>query len=254
VTIVDTHCHIGLHKYEPVESLIFHMDQSGVSNAVFIQYMGNTDNTYVIESMESHSGRFRGTMIVENSDDGTKIREWAKKGIGGIRLPVDHRAGCPDPMAQWRTASELGLVVSAPCSPKALLGEAFTEVVETFPELQIVIEHLAGVGKNASPPYAEYKEVMKLSEKPALTIKLPGFGEFCELPHPFEDIPPFADMALEAFGPNRMMWGSDYPPASSREGYDNALKLPLDYFSSLSEEERSWIFGRTAMQVWGFDA
>jgi len=51
-----------------------------------------------------------------------------------------------------------------------------------------------------------------------LTIKLPGFGEFCELPCPFEAVPPLAEMALEAFGPQRVMWGSDYPPVSSREG------------------------------------
>ena len=30
MTIVDTHCHIGLHKYEPVESLLYHMNTSGV--------------------------------------------------------------------------------------------------------------------------------------------------------------------------------------------------------------------------------
>ena len=59
-------------------------------------------------------------------------------------------------------------------------------------------------------------------------------------------------MALEAFGPQRMMWGSDYPPVSSREGYDNALRFPMDYFRALSEDERAWIFGRTAMKVWKF--
>ena len=253
MTIVDTHCHIGLHKYEPVESLLFHMDRSDISKAVFIQYMGNTDNTYVLESLAAHPGKFRGTMIVANNDDGTKIREWADNGLGGIRLPADHRAECSDPLAQWRTSFELGLVVSAPCSPSALLGDAFSEVIETFPDLQIVIEHLAGVGKHAQPPYTEFKQVMKLSEHPNLTIKLPGFGEFCEFPHPFDNIPPLADLALEAFGPRRMMWGSDYPPASSREGYQNAIQVPLDYFSGLSEDERAWIFGKTALQIWGFD-
>jgi hypothetical protein len=51
MTIVDTHCHIGVLKYEPVESLVYMMGRSKVDEAVFIQYAGNTDNSY---------GRFNG--------------------------------------------------------------------------------------------------------------------------------------------------------------------------------------------------
>ncbi|MDA0745230.1 MAG: amidohydrolase family protein [bacterium] len=253
MTLVDTHCHIGLHKYEPVESLLFHMAEAGVHKAVFIQYMGNPDNQYIVDCMAAHPGRFAATMIVEPDDDGTQIKHWVEHGIGGIRLPAQDRAACADPLAHWRTAAELGLVVSAPCSPRALLSDEFQEVITTFPDLSIVIEHLAGVGKNAQPPYTEFKNVLNLAKHPNLTIKLSGFGEFCELPHPFKQIPPLADMALEAFGPKRMMWGSDYPPASSREGYNNALRFPLEYFSSLSQDERAWIFGKTALKTWKFD-
>src|SRR5687768_12150378 len=119
--IVDTHCHVGLHKYEPVEALLFHMGRAGVEKAVLIQYMGNTDNRYVLECLAAHPGRFAGTMIVEKEDDGTRMREWAAQGIGGIRLPADARAECAHPLAQWRTAAELGLVVSAPARPSTLL-------------------------------------------------------------------------------------------------------------------------------------
>lgn len=252
MTIVDTHCHIGLHKYEPVESLLYHMERSGVHKAVFIQYMGNPDNTYIVDSQNAHPGRFSAAMIVEKGDDGTRIREWAEKGIAGIRLPADARAECADPLAHWRTAADLGLVVSAPSRPQTLLSEAFTEVVRAFPGLRIVIEHLGGIGVGAQPPYDDFKRVLELAQYPNLSMKLPGFGEFCALPHPFAHIPPLADMALEAFGPQRMMWGSDFPPVSSREGYDNALRLPLDYLSALSEDERAWVFGKTALRVWEF--
>ena len=39
---------------------------------------------------------------------------------------------------------------------------------------------------------------------------------------------------LEAFGPRRIMWGSDYPPVSSREGYLNSLRTPQEYLAQLS--------------------
>ncbi len=252
MTIVDTHCHIGLSKYEPVESLLYHIQRSGVSKAVLIQYMGNRDNAYLLEAMSNHPGRFSAAMIVANDDNGKMMRKWSESGIPGIRLPLKSRARGADPLAQWRTASELGLVVSAPSSPESASSPEFNEVLRTFPELSIVIEHLGGIGRGCHPPYIEFEPITQLASYPNLTIKLPGFGEICELPHPFTYIPPLVDMALEAFGPKRIMWGSDYPPVSTREGYDNSLTFPQSYFSALSEDERSWIFGRTALQVWKF--
>ena len=118
MTIVDTHCHIGLHKYEPVESLLYHMQKSGVDKAVFIQYGGNSNNKYMIDSMAAHPGQFQAAMIVKSSDDGSAIRKWSDQGIVGIRLPAASQAEGSDPLIQWRTAAELGLVVSAPSNPK----------------------------------------------------------------------------------------------------------------------------------------
>ena len=254
MTIVDTHCHTGLDKYEPIESLLFHMEQASVDKAVLIQHGGNTDNSYHVECLKSYPGRFASAMIVEATDDGEKMRYWAEQGIVGIRLSANSRTDAEDPLAQWRTAAELNMVVSAPCRPATLLGERFAAILKTFPELQIVIEHLGGVGQGAEPPYDEFKGVLALAKHPNLTIKLPGFGEFCKLPHPFVDVPLLAHMVVEAFGPQRVMWGSDYPPVSSREGYNSSLQFPMDYFSDLSTEDREWIFGRTALTVWNFTA
>ena len=69
-------------------------------------------------------------------------------------------------------------------------------------------------------------------------------------PFPFEpeDVPLLHE-AYDAFGPDRLMWGSDYPPVSGREGYANALRLTMDEFPS--EADRRSIFGETAARVYG---
>ena len=249
--IIDTHCHTGINKYEPIEHLLFHMDHSGVSKAVLIQYNGNSDNSYLVDCLRRYSDRLKGAMIVAPDDDGTAIRGWVEQGIKGVRLSADSRAESADPLAHWRTANELNLVVSAFSSLSMLRSPQFGEVVSTFPELRIVIEHLGGVRQDEKPPYDEFAEILKLASYPNLTMKIPGFGEFCRLPHPFKDVPPFVRMAIDAFGPQRLMWGSDYPPVSTREGYDNSLTFPREYLSDLSIEDRNWIFGRTALQIWG---
>ncbi|MEZ4656886.1 MAG: amidohydrolase family protein [Caldilineaceae bacterium] len=271
--IIDTHCHVGLHKYEPLETLIYHMNRAGVEGAVFIQYMGNSDNSYLVDCLRRHPGRFAAAMIAPTDDDGTAIRTWAEQGIGGIRLAANARATGVDPLAQWRTANELGLVVSAPCSVDSLLSVEFAELVQAFPELSIVIEHLAGAKRDLEPPYTDFKKALELARFPNLTIKLPGFGEFYDLtalfhgalgenqaeldaalasrdPALFAPIPPLADLVLEAFGPNRIMWGSDWPPVSSREGYDSSLAVPRAWASTLSQTEQDAIFGETASRVW----
>jgi len=48
------------------------------------------------------------------------------------------------------------------------------------------------------------------------------------------------------------MWGSDFPPVAGREGYANALKFPMEGIRFQSEEDKEWLFGKTAATLWKF--
>ena len=56
--IVDSHVHIALHIYEPVEILLAQMEHNQVEKTVLVQSSTTVDNTYVIESMRRFPGRF----------------------------------------------------------------------------------------------------------------------------------------------------------------------------------------------------
>ena len=72
-------------------------------------------------------------------------------------------------------------------------------------------------------------------------------------PFPFENIPPLIEMAIEAFGPQRLMWWSNFPPVAGRgEGYRNALLWPMEHVTYKSEEDKEWIFGNTAATLYKF--
>jgi len=61
----------------------------------------------------------------------------------------------------------------------------------------------------------------------------------------------FFGTLVERFGAKRIMWGSNYPARWSRYGdMKERLSLMRDDFSFLSEEDRRWIFGETALSLW----
>ncbi len=69
---------------------------------------------------------------------------------------------------------------------------------------------------------------------------------------PLAGDPPFVEMAYHALGSRRMMWGSDFPPVSLREGYRNALRFTMEQMPYCNDEGLECIFGNTALSVYKF--
>lgn len=256
--IVDSHCHVSPSWYEPVEALLFQMDRNGVAHAVLIQMNGQANNEYQFEVIRRFPGRFASVAWIQASapDASETLTRLASLGISGVRLAAASRSPGGDGLGVWRTAAALGLAVSCGGSSAEFASPEFVRVVQTFPGLRIVVEHLGGDNHLGADTLEDRRRVLELARFPNVYMKVHGLGEFCTRrlhvaePFPFErPIPPLLDMAFEAFGAGRMMWGSDYPPVSAREGYRNALRLTLEQFATRSEEERALIFGRVALTV-----
>ena len=258
--IVDTHCHASPYWFEPIETLLDEMTRNDVDKAVLIQFKGQYDNSYAIECMERFPGRFSVVAIVDTEmpDAPETLERWVQAGVTGIRLETAQRSPGSDPLAIWRKASELGLPVSCLGSMEGFASSEFEDMVKSFPDLNIVIEHLGGAGEDTSPPHSTYRKVLGLARYGNTFMKVPGLGEICprpfpfRQPFPFENFPPLIEMAIDAFGPSRLMWGSDFPPVAYREGFGNALRFPMERVSFGSEEDKEWVFGRTAMSIWKF--
>lgn len=72
------------------------------------------------------------------------------------------------------------------------------------------------------------------------TTEYPKFS-WCRLP-----------LTGDAFGPERMMWGSDWPPSAGREGYANTLRGVMEHPAFKGDGELEQVMGLTAKRVWGF--
>ena len=261
MTIVDTHCHAGETWFEPIEVLLHQMDANDVDKAVLVQHRGAFDNSYLLECASRFPGRFTAVAQVDTSksDAPAALERWAAQGAVAVRLAPTARSPGADPLAIWRRASELGLVVSSIGAVEAFATEEFRDLVAGLPGLTVVIEHLADARRDTEPPHTVFQRALELARLPNTYLKVGGLGEISPRPpvhsntSVFDYTPPLIEMAYEAFGAQRMMWGSDFPPVSHREGYRNAMRGVMDHPAFQSGDDREWVMGKTALEVFSFD-
>lgn len=265
--IVDSHCHAALGWYEPIEVLLSQMDRNGVELAALIQINGQTDNGYQADCVRRYPDRLRSVVLIDASasDALAVLEQQVAGGATGVRLPPGTRSPGDDPFAIWRKAESLGITVSSGGTREAFADPAFADVFAACPTLPIVIEHLGSlkwtdVTDMAGAAGGQRPAMFDLARFPNAYIKIHGLGEFSARampvrePFPFvEPIAPLLDLAYEAFGAARIMWGSDYPPVSMREGYGNALRFTMERLADKSDDERASMFGGVAARLFGFD-
>jgi L-fuconolactonase len=93
-----------------------------------------------------------------------------------------------------------------------------------------------------------FKNILNLSGYKNVYIKIPGLGELTSRPNLLNNHYPFIKdrfdiirTTMDFFTSKRMMWGSDFPPVSNREGYRNSLKGILK-LENISEDEKNDVF------------
>jgi len=127
-------------------------------------------------------------------------------------------------------------------------------VAETCPDLKLVIDHLA------KPPIArneitDWSEAMRpLANYPNIQCKLSGLvTEANWTSWKTDDLRPYVDCALEFFGPDRMMFGSDYPVCLLAATYDRVLDSFQEILKDLNEADREKIFSTNAARFYRLD-
>ena len=259
VLIIDTHTHAGENWFEPIEVLEFQMDRNGVDKAVLVQHGGTFDINYLFEEAAKRGDRFKVAVLVdpESGDPLGDLEQLAEQGAAGIRLAPDAEFVNVRPYEMWKRTGELGLVVTCQGDPTRFASDEFARVLDACSDTHVVIEHLAGVAV-VGPPFEDYEKALELAERDNTSMKVPGLGEMCQRPGrlspklEWDYIPPLFEMAMDAFGAARLMWGSDFPPAAGREGYGNALRGVMEHPAFANGDDLEWVMGKTAARVWGW--
>jgi L-fuconolactonase len=124
--------------------------------------------------------------------------------------------------------------------------------VDEHPEQVFVLDHVAKpqIAAGVTEPWAS--RMRKLGQRENVWCKVSGLVTEADWKAWTPEIlKPYLDVAVEAFGPARVMAGSDWPVCLVASGYAQWWQVLRDYFAGFSETERAAVFGGTAVEVYG---
>jgi L-fuconolactonase len=127
---------------------------------------------------------------------------------------------------------------------------ALDRLAARFPQLAIVVDHAAKPRIGAEEGFAEWHAaIAPLAARPNVSCKLSGLLTECA-GAPLQAIVPYAETILELFGPERTMWGSDWPVLELAAGYGEWLNLAQACVPAAAREQ---VFGRSAARFYGLE-
>ncbi|MEV6284376.1 amidohydrolase family protein [Kribbella sp. NPDC051770] len=175
--------------------------------------------------------------------------QWLK----GIRHQVHD-----EPDVEWLNRADVrrGLAVVAEAGlvydllTKAPHLPAAVETVRALPELSFVVDHISKpeIGGDLEPWATGLRD---LAAEPNVTCKLSGMvTEASWTDWKVADLKPYADVVLDAFGPDRVMFGSDWPVCLLAASYAEVVGAAEDLTAQLTAAERDQVFGETARRTY----
>lgn len=130
-----------------------------------------------------------------------------------------------------------------------------TTLAREVPELPMVIDHLAKPKIKEGLLEDWLESFRAASQFPNVYCKLSGMITEADWQHwKPADLKPYIDTALENFGPDRCMFGSDWPVCELAGSYEDVYSALVDCLGALSPSETDAIFGGTATQFYGLQS
>ena len=213
--------------------------QHGVELALAVGYEGEPwaagNNRYLAELAAAHRW-IRPLAYVHDpaSLDVPALEAWRGEGFVGLSLYLfaeDVGAGLarvPEEVWAWLTGRRWLVSVNSQGERWA----AWRPVLERHPDLRLLASHLGLPRPVAEPPDAaaarqELDAVLSLASFPAVHVKLSGFYALSEpgYAYPHRAAWPYVELLVDAFGPARLLWGSDFSPSLEWLGFPQTFGL-----------------------------
>jgi len=225
----------------------------GIERAVIVQpSVHGTDNQVTLDAIAGYGANARGVAVVDAAVDDGELVRLNDGGIRGLRLNVLFGGGVGmhalEPLAERIAA--MGWHIQ-------LLLDA-RDLVELAPRLRrlpvpAVVDHMGHMNVANGIDHPGFQTLIDLVRDGVCWVKLSGNYRITAEGPPFSDVIPFARALIEA-GPERMVWGTDWPHPALNDFMPNDGDLldALDEYAPDSDLKRAILVDNPA-QLYGFD-
>ncbi len=240
----------------PPATLFAEQEGTGVTRTVLIQMsFYEFDNSYMTDQIAAFPERFRGVGIVDHDEAGVagKMVELKEKGVRGFRLyafpdRVAKWEGSKGIQTMWKTGADEGLAMCCLTDPAAL--PVVHKMCQKYPGTTTVIDHFARIGMRGEVDQEELDQLLALADFENVFVKTSAFYALGEKTPPYFDLAPMFKQVRDAFGSERLMWGSDCPyQVQDAHTYEASVGLVVEGLDFLSDKEKSDIMRNTAEKV-----
>jgi L-fuconolactonase len=252
--------HGALHRTYSAEEAGRTLRAAGVERAVVVQAEDSVGDTeFLLKAAHEHSEIAGVVGWVRLDDPVTTAVQLAGYGahLCGVRHLVhdDPRADfleMPAVRASLRLVAQAGLPLDVPDAwPRHL--DQVRVLARDLPQLRLVVDHLAKPPRDRPEELEAWARGLgAVAQHPGVFAKVSGLQAPGQ-PFTVEALRPVLDVALECFGADRLMWGSDWPMTANEGTYAQHWQVMDTLLSELSTAERDMLVGGTAESVYRVD-
>ena len=203
-------------------------------------------NELAIEAVRKYPSRFAimGWFYLDDPNGRDLVARWKERpGMLGLRFYFNERHkrewmtdGSLDWL--WPAAERAGVPVALAA---ALFLPTVGQIAERHPGLKLIVDHMAVPPGKGESAYRFQPELLALAKYPNIAVKATGQAGYAEDEYPFGSLHPHLKRCFDAFGPERMFWGTDI----------TRMQCSWRQCVTLFTEELPWLKGRDLELVMG---
>ena len=237
------------------------MDEGGVHAAVINPPSWDPNSVdLAFNAVKDYPGRFAimGELPLDESIAANQIASWRNQpGMLGLRY-LFYEASQIQLLNSnaldwlWQAASDASVPVSV-LAPSSL--PQIGRIAERYPALKLSIDHLGGFGgfetKKDAAAMTHFPELIKLAKHPNIAVKATGAPGYSSEGYPFRPMHTFLEQIYDAFGAQRMFWGTDI--TKMPVPWKQCIEMFTEGLPWLREQDKPLVMGQALCDWWGWD-